>query len=190
MERRPCPQTLQIREAQSFALAASALPPLRLVSGGRDPMAASSAGILMYRVATQSLEVLLVHPGGPFWRNKDDGSWSIPKGEIDAGEDPESVARREFMEELGRAPAGPLRPLGEIRQRGGKRVHAFAVEGDLDVSIVVSNTFEMEWPPKSGRIQTFPEVDRAEWFAVPAARRKILEGQLPLLDRLEELVSR
>jgi predicted NUDIX family NTP pyrophosphohydrolase len=144
----------------------------------------------MYRGAAQSLEVLLVHPGGPFWRNKDDGAWSIPKGEIDAGEDPEEVARREFMEELGTAPAGPLRPLGEIRQGGGKRVHSFALHGDLDVSTVASNTFEMEWPPKSGRTQIFPEVDRAEWFALPVARMKILEGQLPLLDRLEELVSR
>jgi predicted NUDIX family NTP pyrophosphohydrolase len=154
----------------------------------RDLMAASSAGILMYRGTRQSLEVLLVHPGGPFWRNKDDGAWSIPKGEIDAGEDPEGVARREFTEELGSAPAGPLRPLGEIRQRGGKRVHAFAMKGDLDVGTVVSNTFAMEWPPKSGRTQTFPEVDRAEWFALPVARTKILEGQRPLLDRLEELV--
>jgi predicted NUDIX family NTP pyrophosphohydrolase len=144
----------------------------------------------MYRGAGQALEVLLVHPGGPFWRNKDDGAWSIPKGEIDAGEDPESVARREFMEELGSAPAGPLRPLGEIRQRGGKRVHSFALQGDLDVSTVASNTFEMEWPPKSGRTRTFPEVDRAEWFALPVARMKILEGQRPLLDRLQQLVSR
>jgi predicted NUDIX family NTP pyrophosphohydrolase len=153
-------------------------------------MATSSAGILMYRNVTQSLEVLLVHPGGPFWRNKDDGAWSIPKGEIDAGERPEDIARREFMEELGSAASGLLRPLGEIRQRGGKRVHAFAVEGDLDVSTVVSNTFEMIWPPKSGRAQTFSEVDRAEWFALPAARNKILEGQRPLLDRLQELISR
>jgi predicted NUDIX family NTP pyrophosphohydrolase len=142
-------------------------------------MATSSAGILMYRNATQSLEVLLVHPGGPFWRNKDDGAWSIPKGEIDAGERPEDIARREFMEELGSAASGPLRPLGKIRQRGGKLVRAFAVEGDLDVSTVVSNTFEMIWPPKSGRIQTFPEVDRAEWFALPVARDKILQGQRP-----------
>ncbi|HEV7600166.1 MAG TPA: NUDIX domain-containing protein [Bradyrhizobium sp.] len=127
--------------------------------------------------------------GGPFWRNKDDGAWSIPKGEI-AGEDPESVARREFMEELGSAPAGPLRLLGEIRQRGGKRVHSFALQGDLDVSTVVSNTFEMEWPPKSGRTRTFPEVDRAEWFALPVACMKILEGQRALLDRLEELIRR
>jgi predicted NUDIX family NTP pyrophosphohydrolase len=140
----------------------------------------------MYRGESQSLEVLLVHPGGPFWRNKDDGAWSIPKGEINAGEDPEDVARREFLEELGTAPAAPLRSLGEIRQRGGKRVHAFAMKGDLDVGALVSNTFEIDWPPKSGRTQTFPEIDRAEWFALPVARTKIIEGQRPLLDRLEE----
>ena len=141
----------------------------------------------MYRGTSQSLEVLLVHPGGPFWRNKDDGAWSIPKGEIDVGENPEDVARREFLEELGTAPIAPLQPLGEVRQRGGKRVHAFAMKGDLDVGAVVSNTFEIEWPPRSGRTQTFPEIDRAEWFALPIARTKILEGQRPLLDRLEEL---
>jgi predicted NUDIX family NTP pyrophosphohydrolase len=143
----------------------------------------------MYRGTRQSLEVLLVHPGGPFWRNKDDGAWSIPKGEINAGENPEDVARREFAEELGNAAAGPLRPLGEIRQRGGKRVHAFAVKGDLDIRAIESNTFEMEWPPKSGRLQTFPEIDRAEWFKLPVARGKILESQRPLLDRLEELAA-
>ena len=131
--------------------------------------------------------MLLVHPGGPFWRNKDDGAWSIPKGEINVGENPENVARREFLEELGTAPIAPLQPLGEIRQRGGKRVHAFAMKGDLDVGAVVSNTFEIDWPPRSGRTQTFPEIDRAEWFALPIARTKILEGQRPLLDRLEEL---
>jgi predicted NUDIX family NTP pyrophosphohydrolase len=141
----------------------------------------------MYRGSKQSLEVLLVHPGGPFWRNKDDGAWSIPKGEIEAGENPEDVARREFMEELGSAPAGRLLSLGEIRQRGSKRVYAFAMNSDLDIRTVASNTFEMEWPPKSGRMQTFPEVDRAEWFTLPIARTKILDGQLPLLDRLEEL---
>jgi predicted NUDIX family NTP pyrophosphohydrolase len=153
-------------------------------------MAASSAGILMYRGTKQTLEVLLVHPGGPFWRNKDNGAWSIPKGEIEAGENPKEVAQREFMEELGSAPAGTLRSLGEIHQRGGKRVHAFALKGDLDVSTVTSNTFEMEWPPKSGLTQAFPEVDRAAWFTVPVARTKILEGQRPLLDRLEELAVR
>ena len=143
----------------------------------------------MYRGAGPFLEVLLVHPGGPFWRNKDDGAWSIPKGEINAGENPHDVARREFAEEIGSAAAGPLRPLGEIRQRGGKRVHAFAVEGDLDIRTVKSNSFEMEWPPNSGRLQAFPEIDRAEWFALPVARRKILASQRPLLDRLQELAA-
>jgi predicted NUDIX family NTP pyrophosphohydrolase len=152
-------------------------------------MAASSAGILMYRNTSQSLEVLLVHPGGPFWRNKDDGAWSIPKGEINSGENLEEVARREFMEELGSAAAGPLRPLGDIRQRGGKRVHAFAIRGDLDVQSVASNTFEMQWPPGSGRLQTFPEIDRAAWFTLPVARTKIIESQCPLLDRLEQLAA-
>jgi predicted NUDIX family NTP pyrophosphohydrolase len=151
-------------------------------------VAATSAGILMYRGTGSSLEVLLVHPGGPFWRNKDDGAWSIPKGEIAAGENPEDVARREFLEELGSALVGPLQPLGEIRQRGGKRVHAFAIKGDLDIRTIKSNIFEMEWPPRSGRQQAFPEVDRADWFALREARVKILDGQRPLLDRLEKLV--
>jgi predicted NUDIX family NTP pyrophosphohydrolase len=151
-------------------------------------VAATSAGILLYRGNGKSLQVLLVHPGGPFWRNKDDGAWSIPKGEINPGENPQDVARREFFEELGSAPPRALRPLGEIRQRGGKRVYAFAAEGDLDIEAVKSNTFEMEWPPRSGRLQSFPEVDRAGWFALPVARAKILASQSPLLDRLEELL--
>jgi predicted NUDIX family NTP pyrophosphohydrolase len=148
---------------------------------------AASAGILLYRGTGQALEVLLVHPGGPFWRNKDEGAWSIPKGEIKAGENPIDVAHREFAEELGSPAPGPLRPLAEIRQRGGKRVHAFAVEGDLDIKTVKSNSFELEWPPKSGRLQAFPEIDRAEWFLLPVAREKILASQRPLLDRLQEL---
>jgi predicted NUDIX family NTP pyrophosphohydrolase len=149
-------------------------------------MPASSAGILMYRRTGKAIEVLLVHPGGPFWRNKDAGAWSIPKGEIEPGEDPADVAQRESREELGSAAGQPLRPLGEIRQRGGKRVIAFAVEGDLDADASSSNTFEMEWPPKSGRLQSFPEVDRAEWFDLKRAREKILASQQPLLDRLDE----
>ena len=150
----------------------------------------SSAGILMYRWSGPRLEVLLVHPGSPFWRNKDEGAWSIPKGEMDEGEDTEVAARREFTEETGIAVSGPLEPLGEVRQRGGKRVFAFVVEGDLDVEGVKSNTFEMEWPPKTGRMQSFPEVDRAAWFDLPAAQVKILESQRSLLDRLAELVDR
>jgi predicted NUDIX family NTP pyrophosphohydrolase len=159
------------------------------VSLSRKIIMASSAGILLYRWIGPRLEVLLVHPGGPFWRNKDEGAWSIPKGEMDEGEDPAEAALREFMEELGSAPAEPLRPLGEIRQRGGKRVHAFTVEGDIDVGAIASNTFDMEWPPKSGRLQTFPEIDRAEWFDLRLANEKILASQRPLLDRLAELVG-
>jgi predicted NUDIX family NTP pyrophosphohydrolase len=150
---------------------------------------ASSAGILMYRRTGPRLEVLLVHPGGPFWRNKDEGAWSIPKGEMDEDEDAASAARREFLEETGCALLGPLEPLGDIRQRGGKRVTAFAVEGDLDPDAVKSNTFEIEWPPKTERMQSFPEIDRAAWFYLPTAHVKILESQRPLLDRLVEFVS-
>jgi predicted NUDIX family NTP pyrophosphohydrolase len=143
----------------------------------------------LYRRSASKLDVLLVHPGGPYWRRKDEGAWSIPKGEIDAGEDAGVAARREFMEETGTAITGPLEPLGEIRQRGGKRVIAFAVEGDLDVQTIQSNTFEIEWPPKGGKMETFPEIDRAQWFDLPAAHAKILESQRPLLDRLAELVG-
>lgn len=145
----------------------------------------------MYRCSGTGLEVLLVHPGGPYWRAKDEGAWSIPKGEMEGEEDARTVARREFAEETGVVLADqPLEPLGEIRQRAGKRVIAFAVEGDLDVHAVRSNTFEIEWPPRSGKMQTFPEIDRAEWFDLAAARVRILEGQRPLLDRLTELVDR
>jgi predicted NUDIX family NTP pyrophosphohydrolase len=144
-----------------------------------------SAGILAYRRSRRGLEVLLVHPGGPYWR-KDDGAWSIPKGEIGTSENPEQTARREFAEELGPAAViGSLQSLGEIRQRGGKRVIAFCGEADFDVASLSSNTFEIEWPPRSGRLQAFPEVDRAEWFGLKAARLKILSGQVDLIDRLE-----
>ncbi|MEA2863340.1 MAG: hypothetical protein QOC84_1296 [Bradyrhizobium sp.] len=143
----------------------------------------------MYRRIGTKLEVLLAHPGGPYWRRKDQGAWTIPKGEIDAGEDAIDAARREFAEETGVALAGPLEPLGEIRQRAGKRVLAFAVEGDLDVEAIKSNTFEIEWPRNSGRMQTFPEIDRVGWFDLPAAHVKIFDGQRPLLDRLAEFVG-
>jgi predicted NUDIX family NTP pyrophosphohydrolase len=143
----------------------------------------------MYRGAGLRLEVLLVHPGGPYWRRKDEGAWSIPKGEMDADEEAADAARREFAEETGFSIAAPLQPLGEIRQRGGKRVTAFAVEGDIDVAAVKSNTFEIEWPPRSGKMQTFPEIDRAEWFDLPTARAKILESQRPFLERLVEAVG-
>jgi predicted NUDIX family NTP pyrophosphohydrolase len=144
-----------------------------------------SAGILAYRKGARGLEVLLVHAGGPFWRKKDNGAWSIPKGEIDAADAPELVARREFAEELGpSASIGPLRGLGEVRQRGGKRVIAFAGEGHFDPAALTSNTFDIEWPPRSGRRQSFPEVDRAEWFDVEFARTKMLSAQVELLDRI------
>ena len=144
-----------------------------------------SAGILAYRKGARGLEFLLVHAGGPFWRKKDNGAWSIPKGEIDAADAPEQVARREFAEELGpSASIGPLRALGEVRQRGGKRVIAFAGESHFDPAALTSNTFDIEWPPRRGRRQSFPEVDRAEWFDVEFARTKMLSAQVELLDRL------
>ena len=150
-----------------------------------------SAGILLYRRVGSRLEVLLVHPGGPYWRRKDEGAWSIPKGEADAaGEDAAVVAVREFAEETGVALSGRLEPLGEIRQRGGKRVVGFAVEGDLDAAAIISNSFEIEWPRGSGKMQLFPEIDRAQWFDLAAAHAKILDSQRPLLDRLAELAGR
>jgi predicted NUDIX family NTP pyrophosphohydrolase len=152
-------------------------------------MAAKSAGVLAYRTRDGCLEVLLVHPGGPFWANKDEGAWSIPKGEFEPGEQAEAVARREFAEELGVALSVPLRPLGEIRQRGGKIVEAFAAELDLNADAIASNMFEIEWPPRSGKRQRFPEVDRAAWFDLAAAREKINEGQREFLDRLEALLD-
>jgi predicted NUDIX family NTP pyrophosphohydrolase len=145
-----------------------------------------SAGLLLHRITGGSLEVLIVHPGGPFWARKDAGAWSIPKGEYEVGQDPLDQARREFAEELGStAPeSGEYMPLGQVKQAGGKLVSCWALEGDLDVSTIHSNTFEMEWPRGSGRLQEFPEVDRAAWFSVEAARVKLLTGQVPLLDRL------
>jgi predicted NUDIX family NTP pyrophosphohydrolase len=148
-----------------------------------------SAGILLYRRTGDELQVLLVHPGGPFWRKRDAGAWSIPKGEYDAGGDAEAVARREFAEELGVVLSGRLQPLGEVRQAGGKRVTAFALESDLDVAAIRSNEFELEWPPRSGRIQRFPEIDRAAWFPLPLAREKIIAGQRALLDLLRKAAA-
>ena len=146
-----------------------------------------SAGILMYRHGDTGIEVLLVHPGGPFWRNRDLGAWSIPKGEFLEGENPEVVARREFAEELGVELTGPLQPLGQLRQRGGKTVIGYAAKGALDVANVRSNQVPIEWPPRTGRIIHIPEIDRAEWFDLPLARKKILASQQPFLDRLENL---
>ncbi|MFB1298416.1 NUDIX domain-containing protein [Mycobacterium sp. pW049] len=150
-----------------------------------------SAGLLLYRETGESLEVLIGHPGGPFWARKDEGAWSIPKGEYVDGEDPWHVAQREFAEELGKQPPeGPRIDFPPLRQPGGKIVTAFAVRGDLDLDGTFSNTFTLEWPPRSGQFKEFPEIDRAAWFDVPAAREKLLKGQRPLLDRLEEAVGR
>jgi predicted NUDIX family NTP pyrophosphohydrolase len=139
---------------------------------------------MVYRRRRDGVEVFLVHPGGPFWAKKDDGSWSIPKGEFEEGEESLDVARREFLEETGFEVDGDFLEVGQVKQAGGKVVMAWAVEGDFDPAILRSNAFEMEWPPRSGRMQKFPEVDRGEWFSVDAARGKILKGQEPLLDLL------
>ena len=150
-----------------------------------------SAGLLVYRRVDGEPEVLLVHPGGPYWAKKDDGAWSLPKGEYEPGEDPLEVAIREFREEIGVDPPEASAPafLGEVRQPGGKLVRAWALPGDLDVGTVRSNTFTMEWPPRSGRVGEFPEVDRAGWFDLETARSKLLPGQLGLLDRFSELLN-
>lgn len=152
-------------------------------------MASKSAGIVAFRRKRKRIEVLLVHPGGPFWRNKDLGAWSIPKGEYDSGENPEDAARREFWEEVGVEITKELLSLGEVRQRGGKTVAAYAVESDVDIANFKSNSFEIEWPPRSGRRQTFPEVDRAEWFDLAAAYEKINAAQRTLLERLEVICA-
>lgn len=150
-------------------------------------MARHSAGLLLYRTANPVVEVLIVHPGGPFWKNKDDGAWSIPKGEHDVDDEPIAVALREFEEELGTPPpVGPvdLVELGEVKQRSGKHLAVWAAPGDVDADDIKSNTFQLEWPPKSGKTQEFPEVDRAGWFTLAAARRKLLAGHVEFLDRL------
>jgi predicted NUDIX family NTP pyrophosphohydrolase len=149
-----------------------------------------SAGVLLYRRAGEQLEVLLAHPGGPYFVRRDAGYWTIPKGEVDPGEELLDVARREFEEETGqRPPDGPIVELGSIVQKGGKVVHAWAIEGDVDPATTTSNTFEIEWPPRSGNRQAFPEVDRVEWFAPVEARKRIKSTQIPLIDRLEAALS-
>lgn len=140
-----------------------------------------SAGILAWRRRPDGPEFFLVHPGGPFWKNKDDGAWSIPKGEIDPDEEPLSAAQREFQEETGQKIGGTFTPLPPVTIASGKAIEAWTIEHDLDASAIVSNTFEMEWPPRSGRKQAFPEVDRAAWFSGPIALQKITPGQVPLL---------
>jgi predicted NUDIX family NTP pyrophosphohydrolase len=152
--------------------------------------AKTSAGLLLYRIRAGRLEVMIAHMGGPFWAARDDGAWSIVKGEYDAHEDAYAAARREFAEETGSpAPRGAALELGEVRQRGGKRIVAWAVEGDLDCSAIRSNTFTLEWPPRSGRMQEFPEIDRAAWVPVERARELVVKGQVPLLDRLLDRLS-
>jgi predicted NUDIX family NTP pyrophosphohydrolase len=150
-----------------------------------------SAGILLYRAANGGIEVLLAHPGGPVWANRDAGAWSIPKGEIEEGEDPWAVALREFQEETGHPPpAGASIELGEITQKGGKNVVAWALEGDLDPATAHSNTFPFQWPPRSGRYITIPEIDRVEWFSPDEARRRLKDTQHPFIDRLVEALNR
>jgi predicted NUDIX family NTP pyrophosphohydrolase len=154
-------------------------------------VAGRSAGILLYRIAGGAPEVLLVHPGGPYWARKDAGAWSIPKGEYGDDEDPKACALREFEEETGTAPPpAELIDLGSIKQKGGKVVSAWAAEGDLDPESVRSNTFTMEWPPRSGRTAEFPEIDRAAWFGIDEAREKLVPAQAELLDRLLERTAR
>ena len=149
-------------------------------------MAKQSAGLLMYRRRGE-LEVFLVHPGGPFWAKKDTGAWSLPKGEYRPGDDPLAAARREFQEETGFSVAGEFTPLSPLKQPSGKIIQAWAVEGDCDAGAIRSNTFTLEWPPRSGRQQEFPEVDRAAWFTLTAAREKIIKGQAGFLEELERL---
>lgn len=148
-----------------------------------------SGGVLLYRLTNSEPEVLLIHPGGPFFKNKDAGVWSIPKGEPDEDEDLKKTAIREFKEELGSAISGDLIPLTPVTQKGGKVVFAWAAEGDIDTATIVCNTFSIEWPPKSNRMQDFPEVDRAEWFTLPVARTKINTAQVGFIDELEIILK-
>jgi len=150
---------------------------------------AASAGILLYRIRAGTLEVFLVHPGGPYWQKKDAGVWSIPKGELEEGADALATAQREFLEETGSKVTGEFVPLLPLKQPSGKLVHAWAANGDVDASSIASNTFRMEWPPRSGRQQEFPEIDRGAWFTIPAAREKMLSSQRGFLDQLEQQID-
>jgi predicted NUDIX family NTP pyrophosphohydrolase len=152
-------------------------------------MARTSAGLLVYRRKNQTLEVFLVHPGGPFWKNKDEGAWSIPKGEFEPPENPLDAALREFEEETGFSVKGEFIPLTPVKQPGGKKVYAWAISGDFEASDLKSNTFSLIWPPGSGNKKEFPEIDRAEWFDLKIAREKILKGQLPMLEEFEKLYT-
>ena len=152
-------------------------------------MAKESAGIVLYRIREPDTEFFLVHPGGPFWKNKDAGGWSIPKGELSSGEELLAAAEREFFEETSHRLTGPFVPLGKIKTPGGKTIHAWATEGECDPEKVVSNSFEMEWPPRSGKMATFPEIDRAGWFALAQAEVKLHQGQAEFLHRLLALLK-
>jgi len=153
-------------------------------------MKKQSAGLLLYRTQSNQVEVLLAHPGGPFWAKKDLGAWSIPKGEFADDEEPLAAARREFEEELGtKAPEGETLELGSAKQSSGKVVYAWAIEAPLDPKHVKSNTFEMEWPPKSGKTQEFPEIDKVQWYSLAAAKQKIVKGQVPLLEKLAGILG-
>jgi predicted NUDIX family NTP pyrophosphohydrolase len=151
-------------------------------------MVKKSAGILVYKNINPATEILLVHPGGPYWAKKDLNSWSVPKGEFDESEDPFEAAKREFREETGFLPEGEFIRLETVRQPGGKLVYTWAVEGEIDVLQVKSNLFEMEWPPKSGKFKEFPEIDRAEWFSISVAKTKIIKGQMPIIENLETIL--
>jgi predicted NUDIX family NTP pyrophosphohydrolase len=179
-----CPMIAALRRGALLAHSVE----LRAAKGGL--MAKTSAGLLLYRWRQDRLEIFLVHPGGPFWARKDQGAWSIPKGELAQGEDPLVAARRELEEETGLVADGAFVALSPLRQAGGKIVHAFALEGDCDPTAIRSNSFTIEWPPRSGRRREFPEVDRAAWFGLDEARRKILKSQLGLLGQLVKLLDR
>jgi predicted NUDIX family NTP pyrophosphohydrolase len=152
-------------------------------------MAKQSAGLVMYRFGDSGIDVLLLHPGGPYWARKDDGAWTIPKGEIEENEEPQNAAKREFEEETGLQPRGDFYPLRPVRLKSGKTVHAWAFEGDWDARALKSASFTMEWPPRSGRVQEFPEADEAEWFTLARAKEKIQSGQLGFLEELEVLLK-
>jgi predicted NUDIX family NTP pyrophosphohydrolase len=173
-----------------IVLAEHANPGRFTVGVTADKSGRTSAGILLWRRRADRVEVLLAHMGGPFWIKKDLGHWTIPKGEVEPGEDLVDVARREFQEETGHAVGDvALVDLGQIRQKSGKTVFAWAANGDLDPSTAVSNTYDMEWPPRSGRVQSFPEIDRVEWFDLDEARRRLKAAQVPFLDRLGPAVA-
>jgi predicted NUDIX family NTP pyrophosphohydrolase len=152
-------------------------------------MPQKSAGIVLYRIQNNSIEVFLVHPGGPYWSKKDDGAWSIPKGEFDENEEPLAAAKREFEEETGIKISGGFLQLNPVKQKGGKLVYAWAVEGDIDPAKIKSNSFEIEWPPRSGKMKSFPEIDKAAWFQISDAKKKIIEAQSALIKELESKIQ-